>query len=282
MISVSRNQDFSAKNHVNFKRSHEHGERSSLWKNFGFLTKEVWSPIIWRGDYRAKANFESCRYAVFDFDNGVWTIQDTIAFVRSLKLGFIIGTTKSHQIPKKSDSGHVAPPCDRFRLIMAFEREIISLSEYEYNMRMLMDLMPVDISCKDGARFFYPCTKIAIIADACPTEHGNRDGKNALPVLECPPEETLEAKRIRHEARMQKYAGCSTYPPEVRRMLKEPVAEGERHLTAYKLGAILFHFNDSVETIFEKCMQTNMADIGEEQLMRAVRNGYERAERESG
>lgn len=261
MISISLSQDFSAKNHTKFIRTNSKDA----------FTNCIWSPILWKDNYRAKANFESCRLAVFDFDNGVWGLEDALTFAKEIELAYLIGTTKSHQKEKKSDSGLIAPPCDRFRLILKFERPITSLSEYEFNMRQLMQLMPVDISCKDGARFFYPCREI--------WKSSNQGEK--LPVLQCPPEETLEAKALRNIARAKNYAANSCYPAWVLHALNHSTPEGERHLTAYKLGAFLYHFGKTEEEILSLCMKTNLADIGLEQLTRAVCNGYGRAEREA-
>jgi hypothetical protein len=68
----------------------------------------------------------------------------------------IIATTKSHQIPKNNH-----PPADRFRIITRWSRRIENLEEYRYNMqKILKNNEPFDGTCVDGARPFYPCTRI--------------------------------------------------------------------------------------------------------------------------
>ena len=119
------------------------------------IVAKPWSGCLWQGGYRAERNFIRSDLAVLDFDDGTWTIADAQAMLAHSDLGGLIGTTKSHQLAKKNQ-----PACDRFRLVIPWQRPITDLRTYRQNMERLVEMLPVDKACKDGARFFFPCTAI--------------------------------------------------------------------------------------------------------------------------
>lgn len=115
-----------------------------------FITTKVWSPCVWRDGKRKKENFISAHFLVLDFDDvGDETMDELNHSLQDHKR--IIATTKSHQIEKK---GVV---CDRFRLILPFDRPITNLYEYEYNMELaIKKWWWADKNAVDAARFFFP------------------------------------------------------------------------------------------------------------------------------
>lgn len=130
------------------------------WQVEPFTTKEEflqnichyrWSPNIWRGGRRSKANWDHARLVVLDFDDGMTIDQakETFDMVRC-----IIGTTKSHRLPK---NGVVS---DRFRLILRPVEGFAHLDGYESMLKALTKQFGADTSCTDGARWFEPCTNI--------------------------------------------------------------------------------------------------------------------------
>jgi hypothetical protein len=121
----------------------------------------TWSPIVFQDNYRAKKNFRYSAFTGFDVDNTeteIYTVEQAIE--DWCDSAVIIASTRSHMKPKVS-GGVEHPPAPRFRIITPWERVITSLDEYEYNMRRIVqNSEPFDGSCVDGARPFYPCTKI--------------------------------------------------------------------------------------------------------------------------
>lgn len=117
----------------------------------------TWSPIVFKDHYRNKINFLYSDFTAFDVDNnGHEQYPLGQAMVDWMDSEVIIATTKSHQLPKND-----YPPADRFRIITRWARRIESLEEYEYNMRRIVKHNEhFDGSCVDGARPFYPCTRI--------------------------------------------------------------------------------------------------------------------------
>lgn len=120
-----------------------------------FLTAAAWSPVVWKAGQRLKANFLFSDLCALDFDDGRWTVAHAIQMLEANDTTGMVGLTKSHQ---KSKDGQ--PAVDRFRVIMPWSSRITDLATYEQNMARLMSHMPVDKSCKDGGRFFWPCTEI--------------------------------------------------------------------------------------------------------------------------
>lgn len=119
------------------------------------FTSQVWSPIIFAEGHRLSANFVKARLLVLDFDSPGYTLEqalrdwcDTIHF---------IGLSKSHQ----RDKGGIV--CDRFRLVVPYEREITCGDEYHHNYQLMAKRYDSDQQTKDKARLFYPCTEVVSV-----------------------------------------------------------------------------------------------------------------------
>lgn len=112
----------------------------------------VSSPIQWHFGRRKRTNFLAANWLGLDFDEGT-TLQDGLE--RFQKFTHIIGTTKSHQLPKGQK-----PPCDRFRVFLKLPITITSCPEYEALLRAYVNHHMADFQATDGARIFHPCKQI--------------------------------------------------------------------------------------------------------------------------
>lgn len=170
----------------------------------------VWSPCIWTDGVRRQENFQRADWCVLDVDSPEMTLDD--ACRRFCDMQHVIGTTKSHQ----KDKGGVT--CDRYRVLLRFERPILSLADYRYTMRKIVQRYPVDQQPKDGARFFYPCTRIV---------QSSADGYG---------EDVFEAPAHYNDPNFQtrKYAAAGTITPFSRWALSALVPKGERNTTWYR------------------------------------------------
>ena len=121
-----------------------------------FMLHFVWSPIVWRDGVRVQSGFFSCDLCALDFDSGELTLEQAI--IDFSDMTHVIGTTRNH---RKSKNG--GPICDRFRVVLKFDKTINELRHYRYNLFKYSKLFPVDKACVDGARFFYPCNEIVSI-----------------------------------------------------------------------------------------------------------------------
>lgn len=114
-----------------------------------------WSPITWTSGRRRQDDFEQAELVVLDFDSGELTLRTAVEQFTAEGVRFLIGTTRSHGIPKDG-----AAPKDRFRVIMHMDSPLTHLGRYRQNMRRIIDAYPADRACGDGARVYRPCTRI--------------------------------------------------------------------------------------------------------------------------
>jgi hypothetical protein len=255
-LSKAMEGDFNPAAHNYF--NHGTGEFSSLTK---IITTRTWSPIVFKDGYRTKKNFLESQIVALDFDDGRWTLQDAEGFAQDYNFCYIIGLTKSHQKEKVSKtSGEIKPPCDRFRLIILANEPTTSRDDYEYTMHQLMQTIPCDRSCKDGARYFFPCSEVY---------RTNFDG-GAIAWWKAPPKVQVDEDR---KAKWHQENG--TIPSWVVKAVKE--GSSTRHKTCYSIGAELSKIGYTDDEIVEYILTGPMRAIGAKDVERAVRNGREAA-----
>lgn len=122
-------------------------------------TKHVWSPIVWRGGVRKSENFLFSDYCVLDFDSSMQLLEAYDAFK---DYQCFIATTMSHQ---KRKNGHI---CDRFRVIIPWEKRIESINIFRGNMQELIKIYEADDACKDGGRLYKPSPGIVFVNEGEP------------------------------------------------------------------------------------------------------------------
>lgn len=170
-----------------------------------FITRGVWSPIVYTKGYRHQDNFRYADWCTLDFDKNA-SLQDAITEFSNH--AHIIGTTKSH-----TEENH------RFRVCIPFSERIKDLAVYRYNMKILTDRYGSDPAAKDGARFFYPCKEIVHVAPQGLTI----DVWKKLPAAPKPRPVSV-------------WSG-GALPPMLERMLKmRPPVEGDVNNTLYRLA----------------------------------------------
>jgi hypothetical protein len=112
------------------------------------LTKS-WSPIVFKGGERLQKNFLFSDWGVLDYENGTTLEEAQNNFCDCVH---IIGTTKSH-----TEESH------RFRVLIPWMERITDLETFRYNQASFINKYDTDQACKDGARFYFPCTKIVSV-----------------------------------------------------------------------------------------------------------------------
>lgn len=137
-----------------------------------------WAPGVFDANHRKIANLRTIEVLALDVDDGCTIAEATRLFAPYS--GFI-GTSKNHQ-KQKGDK----PPCDRFRIVLQLGGQIKSDADYKATWLEAQKICPaIDASCKDSARFFFPC--VAIVE--------NLRG-NPFPVVSAPPSTSEEFKPI--------------------------------------------------------------------------------------
>lgn len=253
MISWHPNQSFDP-------RVYHHGFQVAdvldMWRLSRCIRRFCWSPIQWKWGARSQKNFLKARLCALDFDDGEMTLaqaMDTFCDMRH-----VIGTTKSH---RKNKNGVIA---DRFRVVLVFSEDIRDPRLYRFNMNC-MRRYPIDRACKDAARFFYPCNEIVSVSDD--EEDYAVDVRKDIPKNF----EKTDYERLRY------YRDAHTIPREILIRLQHPIPKGERNKTVYGLAKDLCFLGIDYERILELLVSSQAIDLGEEEIIRTVRNGVDKA-----
>jgi hypothetical protein len=124
------------------------------------VTHHNYSPIRWNGP-RSTETFSGATGFGADIDDGL-SLDDAKKIIEEKKIHAFIATTKSHQIDKKNAKGEItAPPMDRFRVLIPFNRFVYTVKDYSRIVRKLTDpkdgLFPqCDDAVLDGGRQYFP------------------------------------------------------------------------------------------------------------------------------
>lgn len=212
------------------------------------ISTYVWSPNQWLdGGRRREASWTRALYCVLDFDDGDVTIEQAKrTFADCIH---IIGTTRSHQKPKGD-----FPACDRFRVVLKFERPIENLREFRASMGYWIGRFGSDSQCIDGARFYWPCEKIISICG---------DGDTVEVVEPPPPAPTPDYSAYRLE---------KAIPAWARGVLLLGAPRGRRNSTCYRLGVYLSQCGFCTEEILHLISHSPI-DLPDDEAARAVTNG---------
>lgn len=134
----------------------------ATWDSLGsFVTQYPWAPGLYKKHHRTNVNLESMDLFVCDIDGGC-TIEEAKRIFAPYQC--MIGLSKSHQIWKGDKA-----PCDRFRVIIPLQQPITNDRDFKATWFAVQKLCPaMDPSCKDSARFYWPCTDIITVWDGAP------------------------------------------------------------------------------------------------------------------
>lgn len=217
---------------VNFRRFEMNDETRLL----ALTEKTLWSPIVWRGDYRKRANFEYSDYCALDFENELVGIDEVArAFADSWH---IIGTTRNHRLQKGDEC-----PRDRFRLITKWSERITSLELYEANVKRLARKYGADLAATDGAKRFLPSKY-----------YSHLFGEDLYPEPVLPPEPKVYAfVSVEYEARYHKRGKLT---PQTDRALRKIISSGTRNITFFLAACELARANFSMELAAEMIMKS--------------------------
>jgi hypothetical protein len=236
------------------------------------VTEDVWSPIIWTDGLRLKTHFGSSEYVALDYDSGKPTVAEMKAELDHLGLSYILATTKSHGLEKRTAAGKVSPACDRFRVILKAEEPQLSRELYEYNMGRFVEFFPgADPSCVDAARFFFPCKEVVAFKFG---------GKRVAWAPFGEDYETEEQRYERRKERAKERSAMGLIPQWIHDILggRIETPDGGLHKEVYRIAANLAEHGWDAERIETAILKTNLKHIGEHDVRRAVANGIASAE----
>ena len=263
-LSIAKVNDFCAENKTHFT-THQLKRFTDLAE---IITRSAWSPIIWKGGQRREKYYDGCSLLVLDYDVGVPTVKSMIETMRREGYRYMIGTTKSHQVEKVTKTTY-KPACDRFRLILQTDRPFAAHPlQFKGQMEKIQKKWPIaDQSCKDQARFFFPCRKIA----SC------EDGR----LFKLPKPEKVESikrKIERSVERQMAQAKLGKLPARVDSFLNDGVSSARREdifFSAATLSRLGWHLKDAERAILAAPFdRTGLSDKDIEDLPRQIQNGY--------
>lgn len=263
-ISVAKVNDFQAWNKEQFDDFHIYDLRDLS----EVVALNAWSPCVWKNGDRAQKNFIFSQLVTLDIDDGKPTLSDMINTLKKHGYAHIIGTTKSHQKPKKKKSGKIDPPCDRYRVIIPSDRPFeININQYQWQMgKVYQTFEGCDENCKDAARFYFPCRLVDVI-----------EGKKFI--LPNPPSiEWFQKKKERSQKRAAAYKKNLVFPAWLRQRIDEPVTH-ERHNAIHytaKGMAKAGYSNAEIENIVYS-LKMDQSGISDKEYRRQMENGIKRA-----
>ncbi len=218
----------------------------------GYLVSFMTSPCLWRDGVRREAEWLGADWVALDFDDGV-LLSD--ALVRFRAHTHVIGTTKSHQLPKGT-----APAHDRFRVWLRLSHRCTTLAAYKYGVRQLVRQHGADPQAADGARMFMPCKEIASVVEV--------GGKISL---------EKEPVRVKPD---HGFAPRGGVPLFVKAWLAGGVPQGQKNKFCFRIGAILtrggFSEGEIVDMIMASAIPSAPTEVVRREVACAVRNGARR------
>ncbi|MBC7456798.1 MAG: AAA family ATPase [Bdellovibrionaceae bacterium] len=139
-----------------------------------YITSKAWSPSVFKENtlngkrHRLINNFLSAEIFGVDIDDGC-SIEQAVQIVKLCNLKALIGTTRNHLKEKVSGSGKKMPIRERFRIILFLKTPIYTDVQYREVFKQVKLIFPFcDDSCKDAARYYFPCQDIVF------TNEGNK------------------------------------------------------------------------------------------------------------
>lgn len=112
-----------------------------------YALASMWSPILFKDNYRKKINFISSEWCVLDIDGGV-TLIECCKILQRHRIKSVVLSTENHQKLKNEKI------CDRMRVVMRWDRIIADVNVYEFNYGLWNNLFKGDKSTAEGARHF--------------------------------------------------------------------------------------------------------------------------------
>lgn len=202
-----------------------------------FLTRKVYSPIVWAGGSRADNKFRCAVWCALDFDDTL-----TKAEAREALRGYryLLAPSRNDGKVKTTLNGKTKEARERFRVLLQFESVIWDKDIFSWNMKRFIRKFNADPLPHDAARVWQPSTRIEFAE-----LHGQLlDVSTVIPV-----EETTEhiKQNIREFVADRRDSG--SWPGFVTEFLKGNVHPNERNITLYKTACFLFECGWTVEKV---------------------------------
>ena len=220
---------------------------------------------IWRNFERLKKNFMFADWLPIDVDEGM-SLDYAISHIKDYI--HVVGTTRSHQIPKKNSKDPKGPKitCDRFRIFLKFQDRVHDIDNYEYTAKKWARLFKADMSVTGAQAMVRPCKPISI----------QYHGKLVTPVDGKAEKEKAQKS---FENKIVSYEGEKIVPSWIKTMLRHGVNGGRNNMVlkfASTLKKCGFTQDEIVKLIMgsPKFVSCGSHKFNREECERTVRNGF--------
>jgi len=225
------------------------------------ITKETWSPSIYNHNHRTNANQLSTNLLVLDYDKGIPSLNEMAIQMQVEGYRHMIGVTRSHQ---EKGNG------DRYRVIIATNGQpALHPEQYKSQMVKIMSRWPIpDDSCKDFARYFFPCREIVSIEDGKLFEWPGYDSL-----------EIIEDRKKRRTSKVIVQGSFGVLPNKTRLFLNKGKWEVSRRNTCVKaaadLGRLGWQLDKTLSVVFNAPkFKDELEQVDIDDLPRQIENGW--------
>lgn len=221
-----------------------------------------WSPMVFSDGHRRKDSFVVSELLVLDVDKNT-TLEEAKQFTVDNRLQCVFGLTKSHQKPKRSGKV-IEEPCDRFRIVLFAAEPCPDRENLVYTYQRYIKQFGADETCKDLARFYWPCKSLFYW-------QGGRKIEWLAKPKHIAQEEIARQLAIYKRRAYQESGQC---PKFLQRILTEGVSS-DRHKTCYTVANYLFEYGvaKSASECFEILNNSFFATIDDEKYLRRTAYG---------
>jgi hypothetical protein len=229
-----------------------------------YVSKYRCGTAIWRNFERLKKNFMFADWIPIDVDDGM-SLDYAMNHIKDYI--HVVGTTKSHQIPKKNSKDPKGPmiTCDRFRIFLKFQNRVHDIDDYEYTTKKWARIFKADMSVAGAQAMVRPCKPVSI----------KYYGKLITPV-DGKMEKEKSIKKF--EQKIDGYKGEKIVPSWIKQMLNHGV-NGGRNNMVLKFASTLKKCGFSEEETVDMIMNSpnfisGPHSFSKSECERTVRNGF--------
>lgn len=226
---------------------------SSVTELADVIASHCWIGCVFKDGYKVNDNFIFSDLAVFDFDKPLFTLNDALNFFA--RYTHVIGTSKSHGIWKGNEA-----PCDRFRVVVPWERRIVTQRDYDFSTKAVGSPLHADPKAFKASQFFRPCKIVSV------KEDGEKMRVYTAPPVRDYPKGRFESKR--------------QIPPAISAVLRGALGLYGRHDQSYMCAAELSKCGFSLDEVLQIIGNSKLMDAGDEDhnkdIMRTAENGFKK------
>lgn len=228
------------------------------------IQRFAWAPARFKDGYRTRANVIHANWLGLDFESAEMTLDQAVKSFADMI--HVIGTTRNHQVEKDGVT------LDRFRVLIKAER-LMGPEEIYATLRHIAKRYPIDPSCIEPARHFFPCREIVSISD---------EGylQEVTPPPPPPTEKEIMRAEIKATLARRRFEATGAMAPWIKAFLEQGrlCRAGGRNNTIYAVAVALRDLGLSQDTIYRMIQEAPISrdDMTEKQVAATIQSAIRR------